>query len=79
MLHLAVAIIPFMLWIPPSRRLTDICTTVAPLLHNNRIDRIRSRLIRILLVLRARLQSRHTNFSHGLHELSLQQLAILVL
>jgi len=82
--------IPLTLWIPPSRRLTVICTRVPlyysyfmfrlhrRLLHGTRIERFRNRLFRIPLLIRARLRTRD-NLSLSLHELSLQQLSMVLL
>lgn len=76
------------LWIPPSRRLTVICTRVPRyysyfmshlhrrILQSTQIERFRSRFFRIPLLLRARLRTPHDNLSHSLHEMSLQQISM---
>nr|ABK21724.1 unknown [Picea sitchensis] len=79
------------LWIPPSRRLTVICTRVPlyysyfmlrlrrRLLHSTRVERFCRRLFRIPLLLRARLRAPHDNLSHSLHESSLQQISMILM
>nr|ABK25311.1 unknown [Picea sitchensis]ACN41020.1 unknown [Picea sitchensis] len=79
---------PLTLWIPTIRRFTVICTTISryysgfmfrlhmPLLHNTRIDIIRTRLFRVPNVLRARLGSRR-EYSL-MDEFCFQQLSMLV-
>jgi len=79
--------IPLTLWVPPSRRLTVLCAIVSSyyhyvmsrlprLFHITRIYMSRALLFRISVVL---MPASRINLSHSLHELSLQQISILVL
>lgn len=94
MLHIAVAIIPFALWIPPTRCLTDICIAISRcyshsmfflhtfLLQNTHIDITRTPLSRVPFILRDRLQHLYNNQDESrvlMQELSLQQLSMLML